>query len=483
MGYSKTAEEVRLSNILLVGTDFDNSSAVSKTLCNSGYRIFYADNGKAALEFLRTHPISLTIINGLPQESDSIDLLRRIKEQATQSLVMLISDRKDVNTAVTAMKLGAADYLSNPVTPEDLVSATEKALGPSKLGLSALRSHEDELGMTHSEGMRKIKMMVDQVANTDATVLILGESGVGKGLLAELLHRQSLRRDKSFIKVNCAALPGELLESELFGYEKGAFTGAHRRKPGRFEFAHQGTIFLDEIGELDLPLQAKLLQVLQDGEFSRLGGEGDIRVNARVLASTNRNLEQAVEAGTFRNDLYYRLNVVSITVPPLRARQEDIPLLTDYFLRKYTEQYNRPARVISPETLAFFRGYPWPGNVRELENFVKRIVLLGTEEIPPQGLHNPQVAEGGSSPLNSSPLPMAHPPNGGGAAEAEPSFAGGLKEVARRAAREAERLAIQEALNHTNWNRTQAAKLLRISYKALLYKMRMTGLSSKEHML
>jgi two-component system response regulator AtoC len=430
LGSIKTAEEIRLSNILLVGTDLDDRSAVSKTLLNSGYRIFYADNGKAALESLRTHPISLTIINGLPQEStSSIDLLRQIKEQATESSVILISDRKDVNTAVTAMKLGAADY------------------------------------------------------NTDATVLIRGESGVGKGLVAELLHRQSLRRDKPFIKVNCAALPLELLESELFGYEKGAFTGAHRRKPGKFEFAHQGTIFLDEIGELGLPLQAKLLQVLQDGEFSRLGGEGDVRVDARVLASTNRNLEQAVEAGTFRNDLYYRLNVVSLTVPPLRARQEDIPLLADYFLRKYTEQYNRPARVLSPKTLAFFRGYPWPGNVRELENFVKRIVLLGTEEITIQGLHNPQVPEGGSSPLNRDPLPMAPPPNGDSAAEAEAPFAGGLKEVARRAARVAERLAIQEALKQTNWNRTQAAKLLQISYKALLYKMQMTGLSSKEHML
>ncbi len=245
------------------------------------------------------------------------------------------------------------------------------------------------------------------------------------------------------------------MESELFGYEKGAFTGAHRRKPGKFEFAHQGTIFLDEIGEMSAPLQAKLLQVLQDGEFSRLGGERDVRVDVRVLASTNRDLERAVEAGMFRDDLYYRLNVVSLTVPPLRERREEISFLADYFLKKYNEQYNRRVPALSVQTLALFQTYHWPGNIREVENLVKRIVILESEECVPQELQREERMESKATPA----LPV------------------GLKELARRAAREAERVAIQEALRRTQWNRIQTAKLLKISYKALLYKMQECGLN------
>jgi two-component system response regulator AtoC len=294
-------------------------------------------------------------------------------------------------------------------------------------------------------------------------VLIRGESGVGKGVVATLLHSKSFRREKPFIKINCAALPSELLEAELFGYEKGAFTGAHRRKPGKFEFAHEGTIFLDEVGDLSPPLQAKILHVLQDGEFSRLGGERDVHVDVRVLSSTNRNLEDAIEAGTFRNDLYYRLNVLSLLVPPLRDRLDEIPLLADFFLKKYSRQYNRPNAKISPKTLAMFQKHPWPGNVRELENFVKRIVILRDEEFVAQEIKSP-VAEARTGWSE----PATH----------------GLKELARRAARKAERQAIQDTLRQTQWNRTQAAKLLGISYKALLDKMQECGLApSKEEAL
>ncbi len=316
---------------------------------------------------------------------------------------------------------------------------------------------EFEIFFAHSAKMRKVKVMIDQVADTDATVLIRGESGAGKGLVAILLHAQSRRRQKPSIKVNCAALPTELLESELFGYEKGAFTGAHRLKPGKFEFAHQGTIFLDEIAEMSSPLQAKLLQVLQDGEFSRLGGERDVRVDVRILASTNRNLERAVEAGTFRDDLYYRLNVVSLTVPPLREREEEIPFLADYFLRKYNEHYNRQVPALSAKTLALFQAYHWPGNIREVDNVVKRIVVLESEEFVPQELKLEERTEGRPAP----PPPV------------------GLKDLARRAAREAERHAIQDALKRTQWNRVQTAKLLQISYKALLYKMQACGLNHR----
>ncbi|MEC4671850.1 MAG: sigma-54 dependent transcriptional regulator [Nitrospirota bacterium] len=337
------------------------------------------------------------------------------------------------------------------------LQATEK---PGKTKEVSFRDDpEFLLSLTCSGQMRRVLTVLDQVANTDATVLILGESGVGKGLIAAAFHARSLRRDKHFIKVNCAALPTELLESELFGYEKGAFTGAHRRKLGKFELAHQGTIFLDEVGDLSFPLQAKLLQVLQDGEFSRLGGVRDIRVDARLLASTNRDLEQAVAAGTFRVDLYYRLNVVTMVVPALRERPEDILPLANYFLRYYADMYHRPMPTLSGASWQRFQTYPWPGNVRELENVVKRIVVFGNEAVV-EDLKSPL-------PQNGAPKPV------------QPALLG-LKEVARRAAREAERLAIQAALEHTHWNRVQTAKLLQISYKALLYKIQECGLLSSK---
>ena len=343
---------------------------------------------------------------------------------------------------------------------EELLSTTDLQ-APEKPGNTRDVSFRDDpeflLSFTCSAQMHQVLTVLNQVADTDATVLIRGESGVGKGLVAAAFHARSLRRDKHFIKINCAALPTELLESELFGYEKGAFTGAHQRKLGKFELAHRGTIFLDEVGDLSSPLQAKLLQVLQDGEFSRLGGVRDIRVDARLLASTNRDLEQAVAAGTFRADLYYRLNVVTMVVPALRERPEDILPLANYFLRYYADMYHRPVPNLSGASRQRFQAYPWPGNVRELENVVKRIVVFGNEAVV--GDLNPPL------PQNGAPKPV------------QPALLG-LKEVARRAAREAERLAIQAALEQTHWNRVQTAKLLQISYKALLYKIQECGLLS-----
>jgi two-component system response regulator AtoC len=228
--------------------------------------------------------------------------------------------------------------------------------------------------------MKEVREIIEQVADTDITVLVRGESGTGKELVARALHRLSGRADRPFVKVNCAALPSELLESELFGFEKGAFTGAQRRKLGKFEYANHGTIFLDEISEMHPALQAKLLQVLQDGEFSRLGGESDVRVDTRVIAATNRNLEAAVADGSFREDLFYRLNVVTVHLPPLRDRKDAIPLLVEHFLSLYNRQYGKDLKQLSPRTLEVFDGYQWPGNVRELENLVKRMVVLGTEQ-------------------------------------------------------------------------------------------------------
>ena len=314
-----------------------------------------------------------------------------------------------------------------------------------------------------SEKMHQIKEIIDQVANTDVTVLIQGESGVGKEVVARSIHLNSIRRDKPFIKVNCAALPSELLESELFGYEKGAFTGAYRQKPGRFEMANGGTIFLDEIVEISPSLQAKLLQVLQDREFSRLGGKKDVRVDVRVLAATNRNIEEAVKEGRFREDLYYRLNVVNITIPPLRERKEEIPVFIEYFLDKFGKKYRKEVKPLSDKTLKVFLQYHWLGNVRELENVIQRMIVLGNEAVIIEELTSENMKE---------PAPIAKAPN---LNRKRPS----LKEVHREATLKAETEVIGKALKMTNWNRKKAAELLNISYKALLYKIKECGIDKQ----
>jgi transcriptional regulator with GAF, ATPase, and Fis domain len=322
----------------------------------------------------------------------------------------------------------------------------------------------DESFIFFGQKMDRIREVIDQVANTDVTVLIQGESGVGKEIVARALHHNSPRRDKPFIKVNCAALPEELLESELFGYEKGAFTGAYRQKPGKFELAHSGTIFLDEIGDISPSLQAKLLQVLQDGEFSRLGGKTDVQVDVRVLVATNKDLEEAVRVGRFREDFYYRLNVVNIFVPPLRERRQEIPVFIDHFLNTYSKKYDKNMSPPSPRLMKMFTQHPWLGNIRELENMIKRLVLLSDEGAIIEELSS-EIKRNKVRQKSSSQFQGAMPP-------ILP-----LKEVGRRAAMHAEREAILKVLGQTNWNRKKAAKLLHISYKAILYKIKEYGLT------
>jgi two-component system response regulator AtoC len=313
--------------------------------------------------------------------------------------------------------------------------------------------------------MDRIKKIIAQVAKTDITVLIQGESGVGKEVVARAIHLNSPRHNKPFIKINCAALPSELLESELFGYEKGAFTGAYQQKPGKFELAHGGTIFLDEIGDISTALQAKLLQVLQDNEFSRLGGKKDVRVDVRILAATNKNIYEAVKNGLFREDLYYRLNIVNITVPPLRERKEEIPVLVDHFLEKLGKKYEdtHPLKL-SASVLEGMIQYNWPGNIRELENFIHRFIVLGNEETILESL-----------PINLSPTPVPVVVPLKPASDPAPKNGKGwpsLKDVNRKAMVKAESEAIQKVLSLTCWNRRKAANLLSISYKTLLYKMK-----------
>ena len=306
--------------------------------------------------------------------------------------------------------------------------------------------------------MRSVLKTIASVAGTSATVLLLGESGVGKEVVAHALHDVPPRASHPFLKVNCAALPGDLLESELFGHDKGAFTGAYREKPGKFELARHGTIMLDEIGEVPLHLQAKLLQVLQDGAFARVGGNTMLHSDARVVAATNRNLEAAIRAGQFREDLFYRLNVISIRVPPLRKRREEIPLLAEHFLRRFNAAYGR-AIVISPEMMRTFTDHSWPGNIRELENAIKRMVVLG----PALLAHQMPAPSSGAAP---APLPVAGLPTG-------------LKTIAREAARAAERVAIETALASVGGNRGKAAALLQISYATLRHKIVDSGLARR----
>ena len=335
-----------------------------------------------------------------------------------------------------------------------------------------------------NDNMREVNELISRVADTDVTVLVRGESGTGKELVARAIHAASPRRNRTFVKVNCAALPSELLESELFGFERGAFTGAIQHKPGKFEFANHGTMFLDEISEMQPPLQSKLLQVLQDGEFARLGSREDVRVDVRVVAATNRNLEQAVAEGQFREDLFFRLNVVCIALPPLRQRRDEIRALTELFLQQYADHYNRPALPLAADTMRLFEEHDWPGNVRELENLVKRMVILGTDEPIRKELANAiamRTRQAGPIPALQPATPAAPPavpaaavpvaaPSNGGAPVTPPT--GSLKDIARQAAREAEREMIFRTLQQTRWNRREAAQLLGISYKALLYKIK-----------
>jgi len=312
-----------------------------------------------------------------------------------------------------------------------------------------------------SEKMKEVERMVDQVANTDITVLIRGESGTGKELVAREICSRSSRRNKPFVKVNCAAIPSGLLESELFGFEKGSFTGAISKKPGKFEFANHGTIFLDEISELHPSLQAKLLHVLQDKEFSRLGGDEDVTVDVRVITATNRQIEKELQNGNFREDLYYRINVVSFHLPPLRERREDIPELAEYFLKKYSCLFEKTFSPLSQAALNSLLSYHWPGNVRELENIIKKVVVLESEELATRDL------------ASLSRIPedehLTNIRNG------RPS----LKKVGKLAAQEAEKELIMNTLLETRWNRKKAAELLDISYKALLYKIKQNGLSKR----
>ena len=464
--------------VLVIDDDPGVRDYMEALVSRQGYEVFALADGEQALRTLdETRPDLVTLDVVLPG-MDGLATLSELKKRLPEVPVVMLSGHGQARNIVEAMRLGASDFLRKPFEVEELELAFQKALEKRALKQEVARLRgrarsETELLLLCGDTprMKDVREIIEQVADTDITVLVRGESGTGKELVARTLFQLSGRCEQAFVKVNCAALPSELLESELFGFEKGAFTGAQKRKLGKFEFADHGTIFLDEISEMHPALQAKLLQVLQDGEFSRLGGESDVRVDTRIIAATNRNLEEAVADGSFREDLYYRLNVVTVLIPPLRDRRDGIPLLVDYFLQKNNEQYNKNLKQLSPETMNIFMNYHWPGNVRELENMVRRMVVLGTE----QNVLEEIAMRGGVGDREEEPTDGL---DVGGVAV---DFANGesidLKAISRRAAQVAEKRVIERVLHQTRWNRKEAASRLQISYKALLYKMKENGLS------
>jgi two-component system response regulator AtoC len=466
--------------VLVIDDDPGVRDYMQALVSRQGYRVFAAAGGEEALRNLDDSRPDLVTLDVVLPGMDGLETLRQLKQRLPDVPVVMLSGHGQARTIVEAMRLGASDFLRKPFEVEELELAFQKAFEKRALRqeVETLRGRartESELLLLDGENrkMREVRDIVEQVADTDITVLIRGESGTGKEVVARALFQLSGRRDRPFVKVNCAALPSELLESELFGFEKGAFTGAQKRKLGKFEFANHGTIFLDEIGEMSPALQAKLLQVLQDGEFSRLGGEADVRVDTRIIAATNRNLETAVKEGSFREDLFYRLNVVTVQIPPLRDRRDAIPILVDFFLRKYGEQYRKDVKPLAPETLEALLAYHWPGNVRELENMVKRMVVLGNEKAVIQELamrESPHAGGDGPGAADFQALDV----------DLSNDRAIDLKAVSKRAAQMAEKRVIERVLQQTRWNRKEAAERLRISYKALLYKMKEAGLSERD---
>ena len=435
-----------------------------------GYNVTAVASGPEALESVqegnRPHFIILDV---LMQEMDGLETLRRLMQVDRTLNVIMLSCSNDVTTVVEAIRLGAQDYLTKPFEKPELDAALLKSRQKMDLRKEnqALREYCDHLTedlsfLASSPQMVRIRQQILQIAPVDVPVFICGESGVGKEVVARMIHMRSTRRNQPFVKVNCAALPGELLESELFGYEQGAFTGAVRSKPGKFELANKGTIFLDEIAEMSPHLQAKLLHVLQDHQYSRLGGRHMVEVDVRVPAATNVEVQEAMKSGRLREDLYYRLNVLSINVPPLRERTTEIPLLFRHFLNKYSEKFQKETPNPSQHLIEAAIRYAWPGNLRELENFVKRYVILEDDEGSFRELVEMAAARHRTSPREES-VPVREQ---------------GLKALVRGLKDEAEMEAIADALEKTHWCRKDAAKMLGISYKALLYKIRQFNLDS-----
>src|SRR5438309_1452796 len=457
---------------ILVVDDEPSMLLYTRTLLETeNYLVDTASSGEEAIKKIQVkHPDLMLLDMSMPR-MDGLRTIQACKKIVPDQRIVMVSCVADTCTVVQAMRLGALDYLTKPVYKAELDAVIRRCLSAGQeedipvLHFTGITNREqiDCLGddlffLAASPAMMQIRAQISIVAKVDVPILLLGESGVGKEVLARLIHKLSLRSQKAFVKVNCAALPADLLESELFGYEAGAFTGATRQKPGKFEMANYGTILMDEIGEMNPLLQAKLLHVLQDGQFSRLGGRANVKSDVRVLAATNINIQKAIEEKTFREDLYYRLNAFTINIPPLRERREEIPALLKQYIKRYSEKYAQPAPEQSNRLLQACLQYHWPGNLRELGNFVKRFIVLQDESMAVAEL------EEKSRLLRASAPPEKFPSN---------NWENGLKSLVRSSRDQTELKAIEEALASTHWNRKLAAMRLNISYKALLNKVKL----------
>jgi two-component system response regulator AtoC len=515
------------AQLALVDDDPAFTGYLETLLRSRGYGVDVFHSGASLLEGLRSgaapHVILLDV---LMPDLDGLETLRAIRHAHPAARVIMLSGRQAPATIVEAVRLGAADYVLKPDDPEGVGEAAleaairnaieREALSAELARLSAQMAEDPEGAQpcwSSGPAMQPVVALVERIADSDVGVLLRGESGVGKEVIARELHRRSGRRTKPFVKVNCAALPADLLESELFGHERGAFTGAGATRVGKFEFAQNGTIMLDEIGELPAALQAKLLHVLQDREFTRLGSNRPVEIDVRVLAATNRDLEAMMREGTFREDLYYRLQVIELRIPALRERREEIPALVEFFLVKYAKLYRRPAARPSPVLMEGLIEYAWPGNIRELENMMKRFVVLQEEAFILAELARLRQAAAGVSaappasapaPVAAAPAPAPPAPPAAGTEAARPAAAlpdtavavlddplhsadpngnaegVDLQVLAKTAALRAEREAIDRALVRFRWNRRKAAQYLNVSYKTLLNKIKECGISEAE---
>ena len=442
---------------LVVAAPTAARSDVLAFLRSRGYACVVADAADDAVKALQHQNFSFSVVDLRLASENGRDVVQRLKAQRGEPGPILGLAERAGEGALDHSMLSTDALLQMPVTSADIDKALAAVLAPARAAEANLLSPtiQQEIDLWQSPKMRELRQIVSEAAGVDVTVLITGETGSGKDVVARAIHYLSARRSGPFVKVNCAAVPHDLLESELFGHERGSFTGAHKLKIGKFEAAHEGTIFLDEIGDLHPVLQAKLLHVLQDGDFARVGGKSSGRVDVRVIAATNQDLERAVSERRFREDLFYRLNVIQVSVPPLRERAEEIPEFIDYFVRRYSKIFGREGFVVSPDIRQRLLTYEYRGNVRELENLIKRMIVLGDSGLAPTGLLRDRA--------RIEPRPI-------GPTEVS------LRDVVRRASLAAERDVIRQMLDQTGWNRVRAAKALHISYRALLYKMKRVGL-------
>jgi len=455
--------------ILVVDDEESIRTSLAGILEDEGFNVIFANDGVQALETVRKELPDLVLLDIWMPRMDGLATLEKLKELYPALMVIMMSGHGTIETAVKSTKIGAHDFVEKPLSLEKLIVVVNNALKMSRLAAEndSLRNltQQDHLMIGNAPVMQKLKEQIKLVAATNASVLITGENGTGKELVAHAIHYNSQRRDKALVEINCAAIPEELIESELFGHERGAFTGAVAQKKGRFDLADGGTIFLDEIGDMSLKTQAKVLRILQERKFERVGGTRTVEVDVRVVAATNKHLDEEIKSGHFREDLFYRLNVVPFKVPPLRERKEDIPLLLNYFLSQFCQREGREQKAVAPEAVAMMQNYDWPGNVRELKNIVERLVIMSPGKTVTAS-HLPDYV---------SDVAAASQTDAGG------KLAGGMERGTLREAREEfEKEFIIQKLEENNWNVTKTAEAIELERSNLYRKIKSYGIDVKK---